>query len=173
MQATRSQPNPHRPGTHPYRGLRGSLADRLWARVQRGAADECWPWTGPLDGDRGRLGKGGKHGGLVRSHQAAWIVTHGPVPSGQVVRHWCDNAVCCNPDHLELGSQAQNVDDMIQRGRLNTRGITPGSRPKTTREQAEQIRALIAAGTSKRAIAEQFGISETAVRRIHRRVVWA
>lgn len=164
---------PGRPGTHPARGLRGSLADRLWARVDRRGPDECWPWTGPLERDRGRLGKGGKHGGLIRSHQAAWIVTSGPIPEGLVVRHKCDFGACCNPAHLELGTRADNNRDALERGHLNTSGITFGSKPKTTRAQAEQIRALLAAGHTQRQIADQFGISQTAVSRINLRKVHA
>lgn len=159
-------------GTHPYRGLRGPLAERLWARVDRRGPDECWPWTGPIDGDRGRIGKGGKRGGLLRSSQAAWIVTRGPIPDGMVVRHKCDNPPCCNPSHLELGTQADNVRDMIERGRLNMTGIRPGSLPKLTLEQAERVRAQVASGASGASVARSLGVSPSTIYRILRREVY-
>lgn len=49
---------------------------------------------------------------LITTHRAAWIVTHGPIPDGLQVLHRCDNPPCCNPAHLFLGTQLDNVSDM-------------------------------------------------------------
>jgi hypothetical protein len=56
-------------------------------------------------------------GRMVRIHRISYVIHHGPIPAGMVVRHKCDNPECSNPDHLELGTDAENVGDRIARGR--------------------------------------------------------
>jgi hypothetical protein len=90
-------------------------ASRFWPRVQMGAPDECWEWTGP------RLKNGhGRYDSTVSyvAHRYAWILANGRIPlADEVIRHQCDNPPCCNPSHLLAGTQKQNVADMIDRGR--------------------------------------------------------
>ena len=57
---------------------------------------------------------------ISRAHIVMYAITKGPVPKGMVVRHTCDNPICLNPDHLELDTQEQNVQDSIKRGRRNS-----------------------------------------------------
>lgn len=89
-----------------------TLAERLWARVERRGPGECWEWTAH------RLPKGyGVFGPGVVAHRVAWEVAHGPIPDGLHVLHTCDNPPCCNPGHLRLGTPQDNVDDMMRKGR--------------------------------------------------------
>lgn len=76
---------------------------------------ECIPWSGALFRD----GYGRKYlkGRYLLAHRWAWEQANGPIPDGLVVRHKCDNPSCVNPDHLELGSQGDNVRDAVERGR--------------------------------------------------------
>lgn len=76
---------------------------------------ECVEWTGA----RGRGGYGVRsfEGKFWRVHRLAWTQAHGPIPKGLVIRHKCDNPPCYNPDHLILGTHADNVRDKIERGR--------------------------------------------------------
>ena len=97
---------------------------RLWARIQRGAPDECWPWLG------GRTKEGyGRFklaGALYCPHRLIYRLVHGVIPRipthyhGRVVLNSCDNPSCCNPNHLTLGTQQDNAKDMGRKGR--TRG---------------------------------------------------
>jgi len=77
----------------------------------------CWPWTGSktLKG-YGQLRW--KYNSLVAS-RVSYELYVGPIPEGLMVRHRCDNPSCVNPDHLELGTAADNSADMVQRGRHN------------------------------------------------------
>lgn len=102
----------------------GRLTDQqledFWSRVAIGDPDECWFFTGPLD----RNGYGKVSGSLA--HRVASHLTVGPIPRGICVLHCCDIRYakgdityrrCCNPSDLWRGTQAQNVADMIAKGR--------------------------------------------------------
>ncbi len=139
------------------------LADRFWDKVAIGAADECWEWQGYRDrAGYGHVGIGSRVDGTKRTvpaHRLAWELTHGPIPEGIKVRHLvCDNPPCCNPAHLALGTQAENVADMIAKGR---------KRAKLTDDEVAKIRQLHATGDYRQAeLAEQFGVTHVTIWRI-------
>ena len=150
-------------------GVRGPLADRLWARVDK-RPDGCWIWTGYTHPTRGygQLSRGGRAAGLIETHRAAWEVTHGPIPEGLVVRHRCDVRACVNPGHLELGTQADNIQDAVKRGRIARGRRLPQSR--LTEADVREIRRRYvrryertAAGQMRSngaELCEEFGISQ-------------
>lgn len=85
----------------------GPLAKRLWRRVEK--TSTCWNWLGAIkENGYGSIGRGGKGGGMVYTHRAAWELTFGPLADGQVLDHLCRNRRCCNPAHLEIVSQKVN-----------------------------------------------------------------
>lgn len=89
---------------------------RFWSCVDvNGNRGSCWEWKlCPSAVGYGRIG----YQNLVfYAHRIAWIVTHGLIPEGLLVCHKCDNRLCCNPDHLFLGSRLDNVQDMVTKGR--------------------------------------------------------
>lgn len=78
--------------------------------------DGCWEWQGT----RSSTGYGVMHwdGRLTGAHRIAWTLIHEePIPDGLVVRHTCDNRPCVRPDHLLIGTRADNSRDMVERGR--------------------------------------------------------
>jgi len=93
------------------------LADRFWASVDIRGPDECWPWLGR------RLPRG--YGVIAvgrekrRAHRVAWELTCGAIPAGLNVCHRCDHPPCCNPAHLVLWTQAENMADAAAKGRLS------------------------------------------------------
>jgi hypothetical protein len=92
----------------------GPAEERFWLRVQK--SDGCWTWQG-AKGDHG-YGHFTADGGVdVSTHRYSYQLHHGEIPPGMVICHRCDNPVCVNPDHLFLGTQRDNVQDMIQKGR--------------------------------------------------------
>ena len=104
-----------------------SLKRRLYARV---AVDgDCIVFMGcKADGQYGHIREsdGGK---MILAHRAAWMIHAGEIPDGLRVLHTCDNPPCINMEHLFIGTQRDNVHDMINKGRaVNPRGDKNGSR---------------------------------------------
>lgn len=78
---------------------------------------ECWVWTGNRDRDGyGRIHFNGRR---ELTHRVAWILEHGPIPDGLLIRHAvCDNPPCCRLAHLAPGTQSDNMQDASAKGRL-------------------------------------------------------
>jgi len=92
-------------------------AQRFWAKVAIGPPEECWEWQG------GRFTRG--YGGFSyegRTQQAHRVVMGMDKSDPRVVMHLCDNPPCVNPDHLRIGTQAENMHDKISRGRCGMGG---------------------------------------------------
>lgn len=92
------------------------VAVRFWAKVERGDAAACWPWTGHRDDNGyglgngyGRFRLGGQNGPRYYAHRLAYELLIGPIPEGLVIDHLCSNRACVNPAHMEPVSIAENV----------------------------------------------------------------
>ena len=140
-----------------------SIAERLMARsvtVESG----CREWMGKLCRDLyGTIEFEGKCWG---AHRLAWTLKHGPIPDGLLVCHHCDNRKCINTDHHFLGTQSDNMKDMVSKGRWKT-----GDRSETRKVSEEQvivIRARLAEigrGGGRR-VAEELGVSQALISQI-------
>lgn len=80
----------------------------------------CWLWTKALNvwgyASSGGLSESGKRGTFA-VHRESYMKSNGQIPNGMVVRHKCDQPSCVNPEHLTLGTNADNVQDMLDRKR--------------------------------------------------------
>ena len=77
--------------------------------------DACWVWEGVRDKDG--YGRVWIDGHYYRAHRVVWEDEYGPIPDGILVCHLCDNPPCVRPDHLFLGTQKDNIADMLEKGR--------------------------------------------------------
>lgn len=103
----------------------------------------------------------------VRAHRKVWILLYGEIPDGLDVLHHCDNPICVRPNHLFLGTNADNMRDKAMKGRArhNLAKLTP--------EQVLEIRARAATATvSHSMLAKEYGVQQTAISRIVRRDSW-
>lgn len=95
--------------------------ERFWAKVKKGSG--CWIWTGArTTSGYGffNLPRNGLPKRVVKAHRYAWTLAQGAIPDGMFVCHSCDVPLCCNPEHLWLGTHDENMRDMVRKGR--TRG---------------------------------------------------
>lgn len=91
--------------------------------VIAGMEDACHLWTAQLDKDGyGQFAMTYKD--KWQAHRAAYQLFVGPIPAGKIVMHTCDQPRCVNPDHLKVGTQADNMADKMAKGRWR------GGRPK-------------------------------------------
>lgn len=143
---------------------RRPLAERFWAKVDVRGPDECWPWLGSKDdGGYGLINAGGDEWHKTRrASRVCWTLCFGPIPDGMDILHHCDNPPCCNPRCFFLGTDVDNAQDRVRKGR----GIVPDNggekhpNAKLTAAQADEIRR---ASGLHREIAARFGISRTQV----------
>jgi hypothetical protein len=91
---------------------------RFFEKVKK--TKKCWLWTGHKDPNGyGRIAMGREL--LEKSHRMSYMIHKGPIPKGLVVMHICDNPPCVNPDHLQIGTNADNLNDSYKKGRHKMR----------------------------------------------------
>lgn len=137
---------------------RKPIIDRFWPKVTK--TDGCWLWTGARTHGGtgyGLIGSSGKRGPLVYAHRFSYLIHHGD-PTGFDVLHKCDNPRCVNPDHLFLGTAADNARDMVNKHRGTA---------KLSLEQVREIRKLcnetVKGKRARAKLAERFGVTYTAI----------
>ena len=147
-----------------------SLVDRFFSKVDIRGEDECWEWQAGTD--EAGYGRFRYNGEKRLAHRVAFEFFFGPIPEGMVVRHKvCDNPKCQNPRHLELGSQGDNVDDMISKGR-QAKGDKHG-RAILTSAEVDQIKVMDRELVNHKDIADIFGVSQSHVCNILQERCWA
>lgn len=141
----------------------------FWTRVTK--TGECWLWTGRTHNGYGMVAN-------RRAHRVAWELTHGPIPDGLDVLHQCDNPPCVRPDHLRIGTHADNMREASERRRFPNgaawRLAHAGANVKVTEDDVRAIRARYAAGDiTQKDLGLEYGLSQSGISGILSRSKWS
>ena len=147
-----------------------SLAERFSTKYEVDPVSGCWVWTACRSATG--YGKIGNMGRTMAAHRVSYELYVSPVGDGMCVLHKCDNRPCVNPQHLFVGTKADNTQDMIQKGRAaHPRGDDAPS-AKLDSSQVLRIRERCMCGESYVVLAREYGISKRSVCSIARGDVW-
>lgn len=130
----------------------------------------CWQWIG----NSGRKGYGHftVRSKAVKAHRWIYECVVGSIGAGLVLRHKCDNPNCVNPNHLEPGTLAENMADMVSRGRNPDRQGEKHPLCKMTDEKVRELRRKWSIGVTRSELSRQYGIAEGQVYKITKRINW-
>jgi len=138
---------------------RRRIENRFWAKVDYGDPAECWEWKAAIGRNYGQFKLGGS---AAVAHRVAYALEHDEIPGtldAEVIRHQCHNPLCCNPDHLDPGTQAQNVRESAEAGRM---ADTPERVIREIRERYEGEEV------SQSTLADEYDLSQPFISRVVR-----
>ena len=145
--------------------------ERFWAKVDKTDPSGCWIWKGcRTSAGYGQIRTGGlKDGKALYAHRMMWETIYGNIPESMEVLHKCDNPSCVNPTHLFLGTQADNINDCVRKGRFNR--PFGENHPKAILTQ-KQVQGIREATLSQRKLAHIYGVSRGAIQGILSKRNW-
>ncbi len=148
---------------------RRPIADRFWEKVAVGAPSECWLWTGATHpSGYGDIWAG--KGKVKRAHRVAFELANGGIPDGLHVCHSCDTRLCCNPSHLWLGTNAENIADRDAKDR---HARLSGERHPCAKLTTAQVVAVFYEEGSYSAIGRKYSVDPATISNIKNRRNWA
>lgn len=161
---------------NPATRVRGEIderrAERFWALVEK--TEACWLWRGCVEPNGyGRTSTGSRCAGTFKAwlvHRLSWVMANGPIPADRWVLHKCDVRNCIRPDHLFLGTHADNMRDAAQKGRLGVVG-SENSNSKLSELDVLCIRKLRGV-VGVRELSRGFGVSPAHISNIQRGRIW-
>lgn len=160
-----------------------SLQQAFESKYQPIPESGCWVWTGASTGRYGIIMQPRPHRKALMAHRVSYELHHGAIPEGMNVCHRCDVPLCVNPGHLFLGTQNDNVQDMITKSRKvisplagrhgNQAKGSKNGQAKLLEYQINNIRTYFKTGFfSKAELARTFKISESQIARIVQSQSW-
>ena len=150
---------------------RRTLEQTFWDKTSK--TDTCWLWTGWTHHGYGRIEMDGVR---VAAHRFSWELHNGPIPAGEgyhgtCVLHKCDVRACVNPEHLFLGSAAENNFDRTNKGRqAHGEGVDSH---KLVVKQVKEIRTLYkSGGYTQKELGMRYEVSQALISKIVRNELW-
>ncbi len=160
-------------------GRKPNLPEDVWKYIDIKGENECWTFKGcrKITKHHKTYGKIMVNNIFWDAHRLVYTLIFGKIPDGLLVCHTCDNMACCNPSHLFLGTQKENIADMIKKGRYSSEsGVGSGEKhwnSKLTEEHVREIRRLLEIGKyTQQQLGTKFGVSQVTISDIKRKAVW-
>ena len=142
---------------------RKSIQERIEESIVIDEATGCHNWTKSLNSKGyGRIKINGTRK-LV--HRVSYELHSGPIPEGLFVLHRCDNRKCCNPEHLSVGTNQDNMDDKVAKGRWAGNAIL-------TLEKVKEIRQKYIETTTYKELAIEYGVHYNTIYAIITNIRW-
>jgi hypothetical protein len=145
-----------------------SVRRRFWSKVDTSA--ECWLWLAHRNNyGYGKFRVGGRSGVVFSAHRLSWAFANGRLPGlSEQVLHSCDNPACVNPRHLRIGTHADNMRDMAERGRAYRSQMRGVDHPcaKLSNDDVLSVLRLVAHGATQESIAGALGVTQSTISRI-------
>lgn len=138
--------------------------------------DDCVSWTKSINKVTGygqfniSLAPPAK---IVSAHRMSYEIFNGPLESGELVRHKCDNRLCVNPRHLVKGTQADNISDMFERGRQQSYESVRGERHRSNKLKEKDVLEIRASSRPQIELARSYGVHPSTIHSIKSRKIWA
>ena len=150
--------------------------ERFWENVDVRGNGECWEWIGRRFWDG--YGMFGLNKKKLKAHRFSWIINKGKIPKGKhygttCVLHKCDNRSCVNPNHLFLGTNADNLQDCYNKKRRTSVGEKNGN-AKLSKKEVIAIRMLHTSreDLSQVDLAKRFSVTKSLINKIVNNKVW-
>lgn len=143
----------------------------FWRKVRKNEAG-CWIWVGDHDAyGYGRLMRAKR---WLKAHRVAWELVFGGIPAAMSVCHHCDVRDCVRPDHLFLGTNADNLADMRAKGRERTNPLRGESchQSKLSEDDVREIRISYLRGKTQVALARRYKVEQGTISKVIRRASW-
>lgn len=169
------------------RRIRSTTEERFWAKVCKSEDDGCWLWTASTNPQGYGCFRNSQDGSLESAHRASYRLAFGEIPEGLFVCHRCDVRLCVRPSHLFLGTPAENVADMIAKGRecrgdqhplrrhpeRIPRGAAVGTAKLSEADVLNIRQTYNVGGVSHAELGRRFGVNQSTITRIIRKKRWA
>lgn len=141
------------------------VKERYWSFVEK--TDDCWLWRGNTNNGYGNFSVGSYR--MQKAHRVSYVIKYGDFDSSLFVCHRCDNPICVRPDHLFLGTHADNMRDMAVKGRH----VSPyRGKPelvasaKLTWDKVDRIRESARNGMTHAELSTEYGVARAQITRI-------
>lgn len=146
--------------------MRATTKESFLSRVNK--TDTCWLWTGPPH--KSGYAYVSVHCVATLVHKYSYTIHKGCIPEGLLVRHTCDTPLCVNPAHLLLGTDQDNTNDCIERGRFPVGSMC--GRAKVNEDDVLVIRKRWREGESQSQLAREYGLNSSVVHDMVRYNTW-
>ncbi|MDD5171354.1 MAG: HNH endonuclease signature motif containing protein [Syntrophales bacterium] len=147
------------------------LLPKFERKFKKGSPDECWLWTGSQMRQGLAYGRIAVKGKIKAAHRVSYELYVGPIPDGLFVLHKCDVPYCVNPNHLFLGTQADNNRDMHKKGRYGIAN-NQGERHGMSKFKNDDIAFIRSGILPTKDLAKKFHVCPDTIYRIIKRKTW-